>query len=300
MNHSQRLVPLALSLLAAACGPGGAGGATEGGSSGTTGEGDTGAPTTTVSICAEHCVEDADCLVGGEYGEDLWCDKGVCVWQEDWCTEDLPCFFRLNQHGACSPSSPCPIQDFACVDLGDGLGSCVPRAGTPLCSGEPTLFPGFDGGAPMSVCVRDYACDLATRSCFDRCSKDADCGPFVCNPSTQRCECATDDACLAPPMTAARCYSGECGCASDAYCMLLYPSRPRCMDDGRCGCGTDTDCTGGLSLCRPDGECVCASDAECVARKQGDTCVDGTCTCGSLAGCPAPQYDGTVVACEPP
>lgn len=292
----------ALLLVAVACGPAGGsvtGTATESGSSSTTNsssESET-APTTTISICAERCVDDADCLVGGESGEDRWCGHGECALSH--CTEDLECFIPLNRVSACGPGMPCAPLGLACVDLGDGLGSCVFPEGTPPCLSPPStvvMLPEFDGGALVSVCVRDYACELATRSCFDHCSSDAECGDFVCDPLSQRCMCATDEACQSPAQATARCHEGVCGCGSDLDC--ITPMQPRCMADGACGCASDADCPFDRSRCRPDGGCGCASDAECVGSSDGDTCVDGYCTCGSSASCPAAVYDGTEVVCE--
>lgn len=272
-----------LSVLLAGCG-GAQGSGTD--SDGTGGPGGTegpGNPTTTVSVCVEHCNIDLDCFRDGVDAGYQCIDEACMLVSSHLCSDDQFCIIRDNGITPCTGQADCGPTD-ACVDLGDGVGYCLDTPTERPCADENRLevqYPHIDDGTQVAVCIRNSECDLATQYCESRCESDAECYEGTptssCNLATHRCECVADEPCRTSEF------------APTALCI-----------DGRCGCGTDADCHGDTSRCLPDGTCGCASDEDCPRIDSNtDICVDGVCGCSSTAACTA-RLENTQVACEAP
>jgi hypothetical protein len=193
-------------------------------------------------ICALECVTTADCNVGVSVFKQI-CEPQThrCVS----CIDDLPCIAGASVWTkACMVDGDCTAMfgDY-CVDVG-GLGRCAfdsTKLGTASCFGNASTFAIKKHGASdmVNVCARlTTACDLRRGRCEGPCtiacaadggSCTNNCtatrGGKVCNATTKRCECASDNDCASPT----------------PHCNLVTQ---------QCECGSGTDCApdGGSAL----------------------------------------------------
>ncbi len=210
--------------------------------SGTTMEPTTGGPDKGM-FCADQCMVDADCLLGGD---DFFysCKDNLCV--PDGCVIDSDCVVSASfWNRECAVQADClEFQEF-CIDIGGGVGRCaIPSDGIGCDPFVEVMYPPIEGGASVVVCGNlDYRCKDG--SCFDPCESDDECfsaSQPVCNKDTAVCNCRNDADCqLSPELGLPVCINGQCGCATDADCMRQDNNVDRCYE-GTCGCSSAAVC----------------------------------------------------------
>jgi Cys-rich repeat protein len=178
-----------------------------------------------------------DCTVGGEP-----CPGDRCV-REKGCVE---CFHDSD----CTPGK-------FCID--NGCGECRVDA---------------DCAASGAAVGKQYFCDQFFHWCAipNKCTQDADCGDFFCEPIHQvcvQCLASASDVVPAPPGSCPadrpRCIDTRCKgeCTTNANCS---DPTPVCdVASGVClPCHVDADCESG-TLCNLMQRCqvTCSSDADC-------------------------------------
>ncbi|HEV3192337.1 MAG TPA: hypothetical protein VGY54_17620, partial [Polyangiaceae bacterium] len=185
-------------------------------------------------ICALECMTTADCNVGVSVFKQI-CDPATrrCVN----CTDDLPCIAGASVWTkSCTVDGDCTAMfgDY-CVDVG-GLGRCAfdsAKIGTFSCIGNASTFSIKKHGASdmVNVCAKlTTTCDLLRGRCEGPCtitcaadggSCTNNCtaarGGKVCNATTKRCECASDNDC-ASPTPHCNLVTQQCECGSGGDC----------------------------------------------------------------------------------
>ncbi len=185
-------------------------------------------------ICASGCVITDDCRPGTSIYKPI-CEPAThrCVS----CIDDLPCIAGASVWSkSCTVDGDCgPIFGDYCVDIG-GAGFCAfdsTKSGTLSCVGNASSYTVMkhDGSSTVSVCARlTTTCDLRRGQCQGPCTITcaADGGACtntctvsrggkICNATTRRCECASDNDCASPtshcnPITL------QCECTSGNDC----------------------------------------------------------------------------------
>jgi len=185
-------------------------------------------------ICALECVTTADCNVAVSVFKQI-CEPAThrCVN----CIDDLPCIAGASVWTkACMVDGDCTAMfgDY-CVDIG-GLGRCAfdsAKLGTASCFGNAGTFAIKKHGVSdtVNVCARlTTTCDLRRGRCDGPCtiacaadggSCTNNCtvarGGKVCNATTKRCECASDNDC-ASPTPHCNLVTQQCECGSGSDC----------------------------------------------------------------------------------
>ena len=184
-------------------------------------------------ICALGCQTTDDCRADASNSK-LVCDplNHRCVA----CVDDLSCIAGVSQWTVpCSIDTDCTIYGDYCIDVG-GPGACAYAAakiGTLSCSGNASTYAAKKHGSSdtVSVCAKlTNTCDLRRGRCEGPCTITctgdgstctstctASRGGKVCNATTRRCECASNDDC-ASPISHCNLATQQCECASGSDC----------------------------------------------------------------------------------
>jgi hypothetical protein len=189
---------------------------------------------TVSKICAAGCATTDDCRA--DASSNLVCDPSShrCVS----CTDDVPCIAGASQWTAkkCAVDGDCvPTYGDYCVDVA-GFGYCAfdsTKLGTLSCAGNSSSYMMKKHATTdtVSVCARlTRTCDLRRGTCEGPCtitcvSDGSVCtntctvarGGTICNATTKRCECASDNDC-ASPVSHCNLVTLQCECASANDC----------------------------------------------------------------------------------